>query len=253
MSREERRAKLHALRTGSLTSTKITKPIEPPSMKVVKEVPPKKVDLKPNIAVKEKLRPPSSSNNPVCIENFSLQKTLRYRGVLEESYMNPNHDHYHDSGVSRHFREGTHTYEMIKSALEQFCGQIASGRKPSWLSSSDLSNLSYLDQQEGSFSFTKVTALARKAMLEIKKTKLTYIHYGHVAIILGIERSTKLFDEVIKQLFGERDFQPWIGKTSQETKEDWIEVSNWIKSKASPRSVNKYVENGIKEDHLIRR
>lgn len=54
---------------------------------------------------------------------LSSEEITHYRLLLEESYQNPENDAIHGDDTPQHFRNGTHTFEMMEVALEKFIRQ----------------------------------------------------------------------------------------------------------------------------------
>ena len=65
----------------------------------------------------------SLRQNKINLNDLSSEEIIHYRLSLEESYQNPENDDLHGDDTPRHFRNGTHTFEMMEAALETFIHQ----------------------------------------------------------------------------------------------------------------------------------
>lgn len=53
-----------------------------------------------------------------------VEKITTYRSVLEQTYLDADHDDWHGDGVPQKFRAGAHTYHDIKTALTRFIYRV---------------------------------------------------------------------------------------------------------------------------------
>jgi hypothetical protein len=85
---------------------------------------------KPNL--KLTIAPTNSPTNVglACQTEFSLcfeetvEKITMYRSVLEQTYIDADHDDWHGDGMPQKFRVGDHTYDEMKIALARFIKRV---------------------------------------------------------------------------------------------------------------------------------
>lgn len=89
--------------------------------------------MNPDLAEEIKAHKPKIINwllqekKPDCqqinLQDLSSEQIADYLLLLEESYRNPDNDPVHGNDTPQHFRNGTHTYDMMAAALEKFIHQ----------------------------------------------------------------------------------------------------------------------------------
>lgn len=81
---------------------------------------------KPNLKLKIALTNRTTNLGSVatiCFEEL-VEKITTYRSVLEQTYIDDDHDDWHSDGMPQKFRAGDHTYDEMKIALARFIDRI---------------------------------------------------------------------------------------------------------------------------------
>jgi hypothetical protein len=82
------------------------------------------------VNLNHKIPPQERTVTRVSLSNLSSPDLTRYRLLLEASYLNPANDTFYRDGMPQRFRDGTHTFEEMQTALENFIGKLQQGNSP---------------------------------------------------------------------------------------------------------------------------